>query len=70
MGFGSFSVKEKAARLGRNPRTGEKINIPAKTSVIFKPSKKLSEAVNGKAETQAKPGPAPKAKPAAKKAKK
>jgi DNA-binding protein HU-beta len=38
-GFGRFSVKERAARKGRNPRTGETLNIPASKSLGFKMSK-------------------------------
>ena len=41
-GFGTFSVTERRARTGRNPRTGEAITIPAKKVVKFKPSSKLS----------------------------
>lgn len=45
-GFGSFSTVERAAREGRNPRTGEKIPIPASTGVRFKPGRNLKDAVN------------------------
>lgn len=38
-GFGSFSVKTRAARTGRNPQTGEALNIPAKNVLTFKASK-------------------------------
>jgi len=41
IGFGSFQVVERAARNGRNPRTGEPLKIPAKKVVKFKPGKKL-----------------------------
>jgi nucleoid DNA-binding protein len=44
-GFGSFAVKEKKAREGRNPRTGETIQIPAKRDASFKVSKELSKAL-------------------------
>lgn len=47
MGFGSFEPKERAERTGRNPQTGEEINIPASTTVSFKPSKTLKQIVNG-----------------------
>lgn len=43
--FGTFKVIERAAREGRNPRTGEKINIPASKSIKFTPSKNLKEAL-------------------------
>lgn len=46
VGFGTFSVKEKAERTGRNPKTGESIQIPAKKTVAFKVGKALKEAVN------------------------
>lgn len=42
-GFGSFIVKEKAARQGRNPKTGETIQIAARKAATFKPSKELGE---------------------------
>ncbi len=45
VGFGSFSVSKRAARKGRNPRTGAEIDIPAKNVVKFKAGKGLSEAV-------------------------
>jgi DNA-binding protein HU-beta len=44
-GFGKFEVKEKAARTGRNPATGETIQIAAKTVPNFKAEKKLKDAV-------------------------
>lgn len=47
-GFGSFSLSERAARKGRNPATGESINIKASKSVRFKVGKELKEAVNKK----------------------
>jgi DNA-binding protein HU-beta len=45
-GFGSFAVAERKATKGRNPRTGEEIDIPASTSVRFKPGKSLKDALN------------------------
>ena len=45
-GFGSFSVRERAARSGRNPQTGEAIAIPASRSVGFKPGQNLKAAVS------------------------
>ena len=41
VGFGSFEVKERAARIGRNPKTKEAIEIPASKAPVFKPSKAL-----------------------------
>lgn len=45
IGFGTFSVSERAARTGRNPQTGETIQIAAKKVVRFKAGKELGEAV-------------------------
>lgn len=47
VGFGTFSVKERAARTGRHPQTGATINIPASKNVGFKPGSKVKEALNG-----------------------
>ncbi len=46
-GFGNFVMREKAARQGRNPKTGETIEISARKAVAFKPSKELAAKVNG-----------------------
>jgi DNA-binding protein HU-beta len=45
VGFGSFSVSKRSARIGRNPQTGKEINIPEKSVVKFKPGSELSESV-------------------------
>ena len=45
IGFGTFSVKQRAAREGRNPRTGEKVKIAAKRAPAFKPGKAMKDAV-------------------------
>lgn len=45
-GFGSFSVNHRPPRLGRNPRTGEAVQIPSKRVPHFKPGKALREAVD------------------------
>ena len=45
MGFGSFKVVDRAAREGRNPSTGERIQIPASKAVKFTPSKVLKERI-------------------------
>lgn len=47
LGFGTFSTGDRAARPGRNPKTGAEIQIPAKTIAKFKPGKDLAEAING-----------------------
>jgi len=46
VGFGTFTVTERAARTGRNPRTGEAIEIKAATVPRFRPGKALRDAVN------------------------
>lgn len=48
-GFGTFSVAKRAARAGRNPQTGEVLQIAAATMAKFKPGKALKDAVNGAA---------------------
>ena len=46
IGFGTFEVKERAARTGRNPQTGAEIAIPASKNPVFKAGKALKDAVN------------------------
>ena len=46
VGFGSFEVKKRAARKGRNPQTGEEIKIPASKAPAFKAGKALKDTVN------------------------
>lgn len=46
IGFGTFLVRERAARMGRNPQTGKEISIPASKVPAFKPGKALKDAVN------------------------
>jgi integration host factor subunit beta len=45
-GFGSFRTRQRNARTGRNPKTGEKVDVPAKRVPYFKPSKELRDMVN------------------------
>ena len=45
--FGTFTVRDKAPRRGRNPRTGENITIKKRQAISFRPSKKLRERING-----------------------
>lgn len=52
-GFGKFSVSERGARTGVNPRTGEKMQIAAARVPRFTPGSKLKETVNGKAAMRA-----------------
>ncbi|SEP10666.1 DNA-binding protein HU-beta [Nitrosovibrio sp. Nv6] len=47
IGFGTFEIRERAARTGRNPRTGEELKIAASRVPAFKPSAPLKAAVNG-----------------------
>ena len=44
-GFGSFSVRSRRARIGRNPKTGEKVSVPQRRSAHFRASKELSEHI-------------------------
>ena len=46
-GFGTFTIKERAARTARNPQTGGEVKVPAKNVVTFKPATDFKEAVNG-----------------------
>ena len=45
-GFGAFSTRERAARTGRNPRTGESLDVPAKRVPYFRPGKEMRRALN------------------------
>lgn len=55
-GFGSFRTRERKPRVGRNPKTGARVDVPAKKIPYFKPSKELKDVVNG---TEAAGTPAP-----------
>jgi integration host factor subunit beta len=59
-GFGSFRTRQRKSRIGRNPKTGARVDVPAKKIPYFKPSKELKDLVNagGSAAAQA---PAPEA---------
>ncbi|NNC54150.1 MAG: HU family DNA-binding protein, partial [Pseudomonadales bacterium] len=46
IGFGTFSQRQRKARKGKNPQTGAEIDIPASSSVGFKPGKSLKDSVN------------------------
>ena len=59
-GFGSFRTRQRNARVGRNPKTGERVEVPAKAIPYFKPSKELRDIVNssqGAAQPVAPPAP-------------
>jgi DNA-binding protein HU-beta len=45
VGFGTFAVSNRKARVGRNPQTGEEIQIPARKVPVFRPGKELKESV-------------------------
>jgi integration host factor subunit beta len=45
-GFGSFRTRQRKPRVGRNPKTGERVDVPAKKIPFFKPSKELKDLVN------------------------
>ena len=45
-GFGSFRIRHRGARVGRNPKTGAKVDVPAKRIPYFKPGKELREMLN------------------------
>lgn len=63
-GFGSFRTRERQARIGRNPKTGARVEVPAKRIPYFKPGKELKELVNGPAATAEPQAPAPPEAPA------
>jgi integration host factor subunit beta len=45
-GFGSFRTRQRNSRVGRNPKTGDRVDVPAKKIPFFKPSKELKDLVN------------------------
>lgn len=49
-GFGAFSIKTRSARVGRNPRTGESVNVDSKVVPFFKTGKQLRDLINNRAE--------------------
>ena len=56
-GFGSFRTRQRNARIGRNPKTGARVDVPAKKIPFFKPSKELKDLVNGAPPSAAPPAP-------------
>ena len=48
-GFGSFRTRQRQPRIGRNPKTGARVEVPAKKIPYFKPSKELKDVVNNSA---------------------
>jgi integration host factor subunit beta len=63
-GFGSFRTRQRKPRMGRNPKTGEKVEVPAKKIPFFKPSKELKDLVNEGIVDAAVPPPPAAAPPA------
>jgi len=58
-GFGSFRTRQRQPRVGRNPKTGTRVEVPSKRIPYFKPSKELKDLVNGSAAPQAEGGSQP-----------
>jgi integration host factor subunit beta len=54
-GFGSFRTRQRKPRVGRNPKTGDRVEVPAKKIPFFKPSKELKDLVNNSATTPGAP---------------
>lgn len=54
-GFGSFRTRQRNPRIGRNPKTGARVEVPAKKIPYFKPSKELKDLVNSAASVAAPP---------------
>ena len=50
-GFGSFRIRQRGSRTGRNPKTGARVDVPSKSIPYFKPGKELRELLNGDEET-------------------
>ncbi len=59
-GFGSFRTRQRKPRVGRNPKTGDRVDVPAKKIPFFKPSKELKDVVN---QTQAEARVEPQVEP-------
>jgi integration host factor subunit beta len=66
-GFGSFRTRQRKPRVGRNPKTGDRVEVPAKKIPFFKPSKELKDMVNSAAQQSTAVGaafkPAPEGAP-------
>jgi len=57
-GFGSFRTRQRNSRVGRNPKTGDRVDVPAKKIPFFKPSKELKDLVNQGSENGSGAAPA------------
>jgi len=58
-GFGSFRTRQRMSRIGRNPKTGARVDVPAKRIPYFKPSKELKDLVNQETAGVTQPAAAP-----------
>jgi integration host factor subunit beta len=58
-GFGSFRLRRREPRKGRNPKTGDKVDVPPKKVPYFKPGKELKELINREPETSGTPSAPP-----------
>src|SRR5213596_3811175 len=58
-GFGSFRTRQRNSRVGRNPKTGDRVEVPAKKIPFFKPSKELKDLVNHSASPVSSPETVP-----------
>jgi integration host factor subunit beta len=56
-GFGSFRTRQRKPRIGRNPKTGTRVDVPAKKIPYFKPSKELKDLVNSSQATETPAAP-------------
>lgn len=56
-GFGSFRTRQRQPRVGRNPKTGARVEVPPKRIPFFKPSKELKDLVNNSMEVAGAPAP-------------
>jgi integration host factor subunit beta len=55
-GFGSFRLRSRKSRMGRNPKTGAKVDVPSKKIPYFKPGKELKELINSEGEGEGEAG--------------
>jgi integration host factor subunit beta len=58
-GFGSFRTRQRKPRVGRNPKTGDRVEVPAKKIPFFKPSKELKDLVNNSPTPEVAPAAPP-----------
>jgi integration host factor subunit beta len=56
-GFGSFRVRRRRSRQGRNPKTGDRVDVPSKRIPYFKPGKELKDLINGDDEAEVSSSP-------------